>query len=1233
VAGHDARAGHPRPPLEVPPYPAQLPIVERREELLATIRDHQVVVVAGETGSGKSTQLPKLCLELGRGVDGMIGHTQPRRLAARAVAERVAEELGSEVGATVGYTVRFTDKVGPGTYLKVMTDGILLAEIQRDRELRAYDTIIVDEAHERSLNIDFLLGYLTQLLPRRPDLKLVITSATIDTARFAGHFGDAPVVEVSGRTYPVEVRYEPIGDDPDDDRDQVQAIIDAVAELGREGPGDVLVFLSGQREIRDTADALRRLDLPRTEILPLYARLSAAEQHRVFASHPGRRIVLATNVAETSLTVPGIRYVVDPGTARISRYNRRTKVQRLPIEPVSQASADQRTGRCGRVAPGICIRLYAEDDYDGRPEFTEPEILRTNLASVILQMAAIGLGDVAAFPFVDPPDQRSIADGIALLEELGALDLRRGDDHLRLTRIGRRLAQLPVDPRLGRMVLEAERNGCAREVLVIAAALAIIDPRERPAGEEQRADELHARFADPTSDFLAYLRLWEHLRHEQRQRGSSQFRKMCRAEHLNYLRVREWQDVHSQLRLVARRVGVSQNDTPADPDAIHRSLLAGLVSHVGAWDQQRQDYQGTRGSRFTIGRGSSLAGTHPKWVMAAELVETDRLRARTVARIRPEWIERAAAHLVRRSHGDPWWDEGRGVAMVEERVTLHGLPVADRRVAYPRVDHDHARELFVDHALVLGEWDAHHDFVERNARTIDQVRALEDKVRRRDILVGDDVIFDLFDARVPANVASVRDFDRWWRDERQRQPDLFDLALSELVHPGAGQVDERTLPDRWRTGDLDLALRYRFDLESPLDGVSVEVPLDVLNRFDGGGLDWQVPGFREELVTALIRSLPKPIRRAFVPVPDHVRDFLDHAGPDDGPLLDILGRWLTRTTGSPLPAGSWRLDKVPPHVLVTYVAVGVDGAAVSWSKDLAALQSELGGRIRDAVADAAPSIEQRGLRAWTIGELPRIVDLPRAGRTVRAYPALVDEGESVAVRVTAGEAEQAAAMRAGTRRLLLLGLRTDPVTRALPDEVKLVLVTSPVASVAELVADACAAAVDELVDSAGGPAWDAVAYDALAASVRDGFVDTAVGIATRAARVLGAAAEIDDRLASLTAPVLQPSVADVRTQLDRLVHPGFVRSTGFGRLAHMERYLQAVLRRLDKLPEDPGRDRRLLAEIRELEDDYAAVAPRDPGGEVGWMLEELRVSVFAQQLGTAQPVSPQRIRKAMHRLA
>ncbi len=791
-------------------YPHELPVSNRRDDIADAIREHQVVIVAGETGSGKTTQIPKICLELGRGVRGIIGHTQPRRIAARSVADRIAEELGTPLGGTVGYKVRFTDKVAEHTNIKLMTDGVLLAEMQHDRDLLAYDTLIIDEAHERSLNVDFILGYVKQLLPRRPDLKVVITSATIDPERFSQHFEDAPIVEVSGRTYPVDVRYRPVvdPDDPaaDPDRDQVTAICDAVAELVDEGSGDILVFLSGEREIRDTAEALRRLHLGPTkafEVLPLYARLSAAEQHRVFEAHAGRRVVLATNVAETSLTVPGIHYVVDPGTARISRYSHRLKVQRLPIEPISQASANQRAGRCGRTADGICIRLFTEADFASRPEFTDPEILRTNLASVLLQMTALGLGDIAAFPFVEPPDRRQVADGVALLEELGAFDTDASEPQRRLTPIGRQLAQLPIDPRLARMVVAANNEGCLAEVLVIAAALSIQDPRERPSDQQQAADQQHARFTDRTSDFLSLLNLWRYLEEQQKALSSSRFRKVCRTEFLNYLRVREWQDLRAQLRQASKSLGFTTNTTPSDPDRVHRALLAGLLSHIGLYDGEKRDYLGARGARFAVFPGSALARKPPAWVMVAELVETSRLWGRTAARIDPAWVETLAGHLVRRTYSEPHWERRRGAVMAYERVTLYGIPVvARRRVTYGGIDPVVSRDLFIRHALVDGDWDTRHRFFHDNRRLLGEIEELEHRVRRRDIRVDDEALFDFYDARIPPEVVSARHFDSWWKKASRTQPDLLTMTSDLLTASGAETVAGEDFPDEWQQGDL-----------------------------------------------------------------------------------------------------------------------------------------------------------------------------------------------------------------------------------------------------------------------------------------------------------------------------------------------------------------------------------------------------------------------------------------------
>ena len=1198
-------------------YPPELPITERREALLEVIAAHQVVIVAGETGSGKSTQLPKLCLELGRGADGaLIGHTQPRRIAARTVAERVASELDSEIGGVVGYAVRFTDRVGRDTRVKVMTDGILLAEVQRDRELRRYDTIIVDEAHERSLNIDFLLGYLKQLLPRRPDLKLIVTSATIDTARFSAHFDDAPVVEVSGRTYPVDIRYEPFDEAK---RDQTQAIVDAVTDLHVDG--DVLVFLSGEREIRDTADALRRLHLRDTEILPLYARLTSAEQHKVFAAHKGRRVVLATNVAETSITVPGIVGVVDPGRARISRYNRRTKVQRLPIEDISQASADQRAGRCGRVAPGTCIRLYSEDDLLARPAFTEPEILRTNLASVILQMKAIGLGDIASFPFVEPPDHRAIKDGLVLLEELGAIS----PDDARLTKLGRRLARIPVDPRLGRMVLESERNGCLDEVLVIVAGLTIQDPRERPLGAEAAAAELHRRFDDPDSDLIAYLNLWRYLQESREARGSSSFRRLCRDEHLNHLRVREWQDLVGQLRSVMRSIGVRVGHERATADAIHRSVLAGLLSHVGMRDDEAREYRGARGARFAIARDSSLAKRPPRWVLAAELVETNRMWARGVARIQPEWAERIGEHLVQRTYSDPWWDAAHANAYVHEKVTLYGLPIVSaRKVSLGKIDPDHARDLFIAHALLEGEWTSHHAFVADNAALVEEVRALEDRSRRRDILVDDQALFDFFDARVPLSVRSGRDFDRWWKNERLQQPDLLSYTKELLIQPGSGHVSTDDFPDVWRQGSLGLDLVYELDPLSPSDGVTVEIPLAVLDRVSPVGFDWNVPGHRRDLVAALLRTLPKPVRRQLVPITDHADAFCASHSPADGPLLEVLAAYV----------GVWRHDlhpeQLPPHLRLGFRVVDESGAVLGESADLASLQSSLRSAVRSTVTSAARGLEQTGLRTWSIGVLPRVVDVTVGEHVAQVFPALVDEGDAVGVRTFTTPGEAATAMWAGTRRLLLLNVPScaRAVRQALADSAGLALGRAPEG----VLLDCVVASVDAALRSGGGPVWDGVAFDGLRESVRSSLPAIASTVGRDVGRVLVSLGEVESRLDRMTSAALEPVVVDVSAQLAGLVHPGFVTKTGADRLVDLVRYLRAAAHRLDKVASNRAKDAALMERVHAVERAFDDLLRRGATGDIApvrWMIEELRVSHFAQHVGTKGSVSEQRILRAI----
>lgn len=1203
-------------------YPEQLPVSQLKDDIADAIRDHQIVVIAGETGSGKTTQIPKICLELGRGVLGMIGHTQPRRLAARTVAERIAEELGTTVGDAVGYAVRFTDKVSDGTLVKLMTDGILLAELQRDRDLRRYDTLIIDEAHERSLNVDFILGYLKQLLPRRPDLKVIVTSATIDPERFAEHF-KAPVIEVSGRTYPVEVRYRPIND-PDDpstlDRDQTQAILDAVDELSLEPPGDILVFLSGEREIRDTAEALR--GHVSDEILPLYARLSAAEQHRVFQSHPGRRIVLATNVAETSLTVPGIKYVVDPGTARISRYSHRTKVQHLPIEPVSQASANQRKGRCGRTSDGICIRLYAEEHFDSRPEFTEPEILRTNLASVILQMMSIGLGDIAGFPFIDPPDTRSIKDGLQLLTELGAID--QG-----LTPVGRQLAQLPVDPRLARMIIEAHRNGCVREVMIIAAALSIQDPRERPVDAEAQATQQHARFRDPTSDFLGFLNLWNYLKEQQKELSSNQFRKLCRAEYLNYLRVREWQDIYAQLRQVAATIGVQVNTgPPADPKSVHVSLLAGLLSHIGMKDPANQhQFIGARNARFGVFPGSGLFKKPPQWVMAAELVETSRLWARVVARIEPEWAEDLAGHLVKRSYSEPHWERKAGAVMAYEKVTLYGVAiVAQRKVNYGRIDRELSRELFIRHALVDGDWDTRHSFFHENRKLIEEVEELEERTRRRDLLVDDETLFAFYDERMGPDVVSARHFDSWWKQTRQRDPDLLDFERSLVVREGAA-VREEDFPLKWREFDLT----YAFEPGTDADGVTVHIPLVVLNQVEPAGFEWSVPGFREELVIALVKSLPKAIRRNLVPVPDLARQVLPHLSPG-GPLTEVLARQLRDIRDVVIEPGDWDWSRVPDHLRMTFRVVDERRRTVAEGKDLDALKRQLRPKTTAAISrvasKAVSGLERTGLTDWTFGELPRRFS---EGRVV-GFPALVDDGKSVSIRLQETEQEQAVSMWRGVRRLLLLTLPPviDVVQRNLSNQAKMTLIHNPHRNVGDLLDDCLTAAVDQLMTLV----WDQAEFERLRDTVRADLADTVLAILTQVEQVLAHARTVDRQISRSSSPLLLPALTDIRGQLNGLVYRGFVTETGASRLPDVVRYLRAIEQRLDKLATNPARDRQWMQSVHSLTEEYQAALPDGKPvpehlREVRWMLEELRVSYFAQTLGTPYPISEKRIRKVI----
>ena len=1259
-------------------YPPELPVSQRRHDLMSAIRDNQVVIVAGETGSGKTTQLPKILLELGC---TSIGHTQPRRIAARTIAERIAEELGQEVGGLVGYQVRFTDRVGKNTRIKLMTDGILLNEIHRDRELRKYDAIIIDEAHERSLTVDFLLGYLKQLLPRRPDLKVVITSATIDPESFAAHFPDAsakpaPIIEVTGRTYPVEIRYRPLvaeaatddhdTDEANEDRDPIDGINAAIDELAREGNGDVLVFLSGEAEIRDAEEAIRGRNLPGTEVLPLYGRLSAADQHRVFqpSTTPGtrRRVVLATNVAETSLTVPGIKYVIDAGTARISRYSVRSKVQRLPIEAISQASANQRSGRSGRTSNGIAIRLYSEEDFMRRLEYTEPEILRTNLAAVILQMISLGLGDIAGFPFLQPPDSRGIKDGLDLLRELRAVTK---DDEI--TAIGKQLAQLPIDPRLARMVIESKQQGTTREVMAIVAGLSIQDPRERPLEKRPQADQAHARFIDPTSDFLSLLNLWNYLREKEKELSGNQFRRLCRSEYLNFLRVREWFDVYRQLRRMAKPLGLEVGPAPinsasANPTGIHRSILSGLLSQIGIKDvakdrakdrakSKQGDYIGARQVRFTIFPGSALAKKQPPEIMSAELVETSRLFARMNAAIDLAWAEPLAGDLVKRSYGEPHWEKKQGAAVAYERVTLYGVPiVARRRIQFARVDPAYARELFIRHALVDGEWDLDRtgiqvkafDLANRELRA--ELAELEERTRRRDILYDDEAVFEFYHRRIPADVASQRSFESWWKKAGLETPGLLTMTRENLVEdePDAEPVDETSYPTHWQQGDQRLGLGYHFVPGEADDGVTVQIPLALLARLSPTAFDWQVPGLREELVTALIKSLPKAIRRTVVPAADWARKLMAELPQEpDGELTARLAELIHAKTYVPITAADFDLERVPAHLKVTFSVLDERGRQLAAGKELSALQEQLKASVRESVARASVTVhsdlERTGLSTWDFDELPKVLDTKQGDNTIRAYPAIADRGDSVAITLMSTPQDQARAMRSGVRRLLLLAVPspTGYVQSHLTGTEKLALAQSPYRSTAELFADCLAACVDAVL--ADREVWTRAQFEAVRDEVSASIVDSLFRTVSLLAATLSAARAAEKAIKTASNIALLGPLADAREQLNALVYPGFVSVTGLAQLGRLPVYLRGITHRVGKLSENLGRDRVWMTEVQSATELY-----RSAGGELPlptdapdrirharWLLEELRISLFAQQLGTAESASLQRIRKVL----
>lgn len=1218
-------------------FPESLPVSQRKVEIQKLLSEHQVIVVAGETGSGKTTQLPKMCLELGFGNLGMIGHTQPRRIAARSVAARIAEELETELGGLVGYKVRFNDQISDDTQIKLMTDGILLAEIQNDRFLNQYSCLIIDEAHERSLNNDFILGYLKQLLPRRRDLKLIITSATIDVERFSKHFNNAPIIEVSGRTYPVEVRYRPVVEE--DDQDQLQGILNAVDELQAEGRGDILIFMNGEREIRDTAEALQKQNLKHTEILPLFARLSAQEQNKIFHPSGLNRIVLATNVAETSLTVPGIKYVIDPGTARISRYSYRTKVQRLPIEPISQASANQRKGRCGRVSEGICIRLYSEEDFNSRPEFTDPEILRTNLASVILQMTALGLDDIEAFPFVDAPDKRHIQDGIKLLEELGAFETvqtKSGEKRL-LTRVGRQLAQLPVDPRLAKMILSAVNFGCVYEMMIIISALSIQDPRERPQEKQQASDEKHRRFTDKKSDFLAFLNLWRYLQEQQKESSKNQFRRQCQKDFLNYLRIREWQDIYHQIRLTVREMGLPINSEKAEYQQIHTALLSGLLSHIGLKEAEKQQYLGARNAHFAIFPNSVLFKKQPKWVMAAELVETSKLWGRMVAEIEPEWIEPLAEHLIKKSYSEPRWSKSRGAVIADEKVTLYGVPIVTARpVNYGAINPTVSREIFIQSALVEGGWNTKHKFFKENQRLVQEVEELEHKSRRRDILVDDRTLFEFYDQRIGTEVVSQKHFDTWWKKAQQKDPELLNFERSFLINDDAEQVSKLDFPNFWHQGNLKLKLTYQFEPGTDADGVTVHIPLPLLNQVEMTGFDWQIPGLREELVIALIKSLPKSYRRNFVPAPNYAQAFLSRAVPLEKPLLDTLIYELRRMTGVTVEAEHWNWEQIPSHLKMTFRVVDENGKKIAESMNLDELKFNLKDRVQESISAVADDgIEQSGLHIWSFADLPQCYEQKQRGFSVKAFPAIVDEKDAVAIKLFETEFEQSVAMQQGLRRLLLLNV-PSPIKylhEKLPNKAKLGLYFTPFGRVLDLIDDCIACAVDKLIADFGGFVWDEAGFEKLRDFVRENLNEVTVDIAQKVEQILTLTYQLNQRLKGKMDFTMAFALSDIKSQLTGLVYQGFVQKSGYDRLPDLQRYLQAIDKRIDKLAKDVNRDRAAMLRVEQVQQAYQQLLAKLPKSkpisdeiaEIRYMIEELRVSLFAQQLGTKYQISDKRI--------
>ncbi|MCU9518495.1 ATP-dependent RNA helicase HrpA [Corynebacterium sp. ES2794-CONJ1] len=1256
-------------------YPASLPVSGRRDDIAAAIRDHQVVIIAGETGSGKTTQLPKICLDLGRGRRGLIGHTQPRRLAARTVAERIAQELGQRVGETVGYAIRYDDSVGPATAVKLMTDGILLAEMQRDRYLNNYDTIIIDEAHERSLNIDFLLGYLKQLLPKRPDLKVIITSATIDPERFARHFGPspdkpAPIIEVSGRIYPVDILYRPlelVEADRTVEVDPLDGLLLAIEELMGYGEGDILCFFAGEADIREALEAIEGRGWPRVEVVPLFGRLSNNEQHKVFSPHSIRRIVLATNIAETSLTVPGIHYVIDTGTARISRYSVRTKVQRLPIEPISQASANQRSGRCGRVADGVAIRLYSEQDFQSRPEFTDPEILRTNLASVILQMSALDLGDIEEFPFIEAPDTKAIRDGVLLLHELNALEqTETANGSYKLTPIGRDVARIPLDPRMARMLVEAYKLGCLKEALIVVAAMSIQEIRERPLDSQAQADQLHARFKDKKSDFSTYLNLWEYLATIRQELSGNQFRKRVSREYLNYMRIREWFDLVHQLINICSQLGwnlstvqelsdfvrgkkqglsqshdllIDQNQT----DALHQSLLSGLLSHIGIRELDSKEYRGSRNTRFMIFPGSALSSSKAPCVMAGELVETSRLWARDVAELDPRWVEKLGGPLLKHQYSEPHWSAKKTAAMAYQKSTLYGVPVViDRLVPYHRVDLRAARDIFIRHALVQGEWTTHHSFFHENREKLDRAQDIESRARRRDIVVDEDTLFDFYEQRIPEHIASGRSFDNWWKRNRAKNPHLLDFDPENLVNEQARDITEDLYPSFWHLKDMKLELSYEFDPGSHNDGLTVYVPVPLLAGLDPDPFQWLVPGLREELITELIRSLPKPLRRQIVPAPEFAKKVLPLLDARlSTPLTAQLSEQLGKLDAQGLSPSAFDWEKVPDHLKVNYAAIDRRGKVIDHDRNLTRLKKRRSDQIKSSVANISQNVNTRISQTWAADTLGTIAEEAAAtvdGLPVTTYPALVVTEKGVAIQAMGTRAEAEQAMMTSTMTLLMRAINVNDqrMLNGLSLKQRVAVENYPHGGSHGLVNDARIAAIRDALIDHGGPVRDPERYQQLEALIRNDapsrvrrmIVDIAPGLV----EYLAVSAELHNWTGE--------AIEDMRKQLAFLLPAQALTIYGIRRLRHLPRYLKAMQYRLDDMAANPDRDAEYQHRIEKLEDQLSLRIENLPPArrrsrevkDIQWLIQELRVSFFAQRLGTAEKVSEAKISKAITRL-